>query len=58
MRVRERDGDVGNERVVGVRVRRLQHLSGLFLGYGYVALVLLDDLCLLNLCCVFLFLNG
>lgn len=32
MRVRERDGDVGSERVVGVRVRRLQHLSGFFFG--------------------------
>lgn len=30
MRVRERDKDVGSERVVGIRVRRLQHLSGFF----------------------------
>lgn len=58
MRVRERDKDVGSERVVGIRVTRLQHWSGFFfLGYGYVTLVLLDDLCLmnLNLCWVFLF---
>lgn len=30
MRVRERDEDVGSERVVGIRVTRLQHWSGFF----------------------------